>query len=149
MARRTLDAMAAGGIHDQLGGGFHRYSTDAIWLVPHFEQMLYDNAQLARVYLHAWQLTGERRTSTSRPGRSTTWLRELRRATARSRPARTPTRTARKARPSSGRPTRSARSSGAEAPPLFVAAYGVTDGGQLGGPDDPVAASAPTRSWRR
>ena len=59
MARRTLDAMAAGGIHDQLGGGFHRYSTDANWLVPHFEQMLYDNAQLARVYLHAWQLTGE------------------------------------------------------------------------------------------
>ena len=59
MARRTLDAMAAGGIHDQLGGGFHRYSTDANWLVPHFEQMLYDNAQLARAYLHAWQLTGE------------------------------------------------------------------------------------------
>ncbi len=60
MARRTLDAMADGGIHDQLGGGFHRYATDAIWLVPHFEQMLYDNAQLARVYVHAWQLTGER-----------------------------------------------------------------------------------------
>jgi hypothetical protein len=58
MALRTLDAMAAGGIHDQLGGGFHRYATDAIWLVPHFEQMLYDNAQLARVYLHAWALTG-------------------------------------------------------------------------------------------
>jgi uncharacterized protein len=61
MARRTLDAMAAGGIHDQLGGGFHRYSTDARWLVPHFEQMLYDNAQLARVYLHAWRVTGETR----------------------------------------------------------------------------------------
>ncbi len=61
MARRTLDAMADGGIHDQLGGGFHRYATDAIWLVPHFEQMLYDNAQLARVYVHAWQLTGDRR----------------------------------------------------------------------------------------
>jgi uncharacterized protein YyaL (SSP411 family) len=59
MARRTLDAMAEGGIHDQLGGGFHRYATDAAWLVPHFEQMLYDNAQLARVYLHAWQLTGD------------------------------------------------------------------------------------------
>ena len=49
VARRTLDAMAAGGIHDQLGGGFHRYATDRRWLVPHFEQMLYDNAQLARV----------------------------------------------------------------------------------------------------
>ena len=61
MARRTLDAMAAGGINDQLGGGFARYSTDAVWLVPHFEKMLYDNAQLARVYLHAWRATGEPR----------------------------------------------------------------------------------------
>ena len=61
IARRSLDAMADGGIHDQLGGGFHRYATDAIWLVPHFEKMLYDNAQLGRVYGHAWALTGERR----------------------------------------------------------------------------------------
>ncbi len=61
VARRTLDAMADGGLHDQLGGGFHRYSTDAHWLVPHFEQMLYDNAQLARVYLHAWALIGDER----------------------------------------------------------------------------------------
>jgi len=53
----TLNKMARGGIYDQLGGGFHRYATDAIWLVPHFEKMLYDNAQLARVYLHAWQVT--------------------------------------------------------------------------------------------
>ena len=58
---RALDAMARGGIYDQLGGGFHRYATDAVWLVPHFEKMLYDNAQLARVYLHAWQVTGEER----------------------------------------------------------------------------------------
>ncbi|HEX6544011.1 MAG TPA: thioredoxin domain-containing protein [Ktedonobacterales bacterium] len=57
--RQTLDVMAAGGIYDQIGGGFHRYATDAIWLVPHFEKMLYDNALLARVYLHAWQLTGD------------------------------------------------------------------------------------------
>ena len=55
----TLGAMASGGIHDQLGGGFHRYSVDDTWTVPHFEKMLYDNALLARVYLHAWQLTGE------------------------------------------------------------------------------------------
>ena len=55
----TLVKMARGGIYDQLGGGFHRYSTDARWLVPHFEKMLYDNAQLARTYLHAWQITGE------------------------------------------------------------------------------------------
>lgn len=53
----NLKKMAMGGIYDQLGGGFHRYSTDAVWLVPHFEKMLYDNSQLARVYLHAWQVT--------------------------------------------------------------------------------------------
>ena len=57
--RQTLDVMAAGGIYDQIGGGFHRYATDAIWLAPHFEKMLYDNALLATAYLHAWQLTGE------------------------------------------------------------------------------------------
>ena len=57
----TLDRMARGGIHDQVGGGFHRYSVDATWSVPHFEKMLYDNAQLARVYLHAYQVTGEAR----------------------------------------------------------------------------------------
>jgi uncharacterized protein YyaL (SSP411 family) len=55
MGLRTLDAMAAGGIYDHLVGGFCRYSTDARWLVPHFEKMLTDQAQLARVYLHAWQ----------------------------------------------------------------------------------------------
>lgn len=54
----SLDKMATGGIYDQLGGGFHRYTVDAIWLVPHFEKMLYDNAQLARLYLHAYQVTG-------------------------------------------------------------------------------------------
>ena len=59
MVTATLDAMARGGIYDQLGGGFHRYSDDDVWLVPHFEKMLYDNAQLARVYLHAWQVTGD------------------------------------------------------------------------------------------
>ena len=59
MARRALDRMAAGGIFDQLAGGFARYATDAAWLVPHFEKMLYDNAQLARAYIHAWALTGE------------------------------------------------------------------------------------------
>jgi uncharacterized protein YyaL (SSP411 family) len=55
----ALSAMAQGGIYDQLGGGFHRYSTDERWLVPHFEKMLYDNSQLARVYLHAWQALGD------------------------------------------------------------------------------------------
>jgi uncharacterized protein YyaL (SSP411 family) len=59
MARKTLDAMAMGGMYDQLGGGFHRYSTDARWLVPHFEKMLYDNALLTPAYLEAFQATGE------------------------------------------------------------------------------------------
>ena len=59
MAVQTLRAMAAGGMYDQLGGGFHRYSVDERWLVPHFEKMLYDNALLPRAYLDAWQLTGD------------------------------------------------------------------------------------------
>ena len=58
---RTLDGMAAGGMYDVVGGGFHRYSVDARWLVPHFEKMLYDNALLASAYLHAWVVTGEER----------------------------------------------------------------------------------------
>jgi hypothetical protein len=57
--RLTLDGMAAGGMYDLVGGGFHRYSVDADWLVPHFEKMLYDNAQLVPPYLHAWLVTGE------------------------------------------------------------------------------------------
>jgi len=57
----TLDRMLAGGIYDQLGGGFARYSVDAVWLVPHFEKMLYDNALLARAYLHGWQVLGHER----------------------------------------------------------------------------------------
>jgi uncharacterized protein YyaL (SSP411 family) len=57
----TLDAMASGGIYDHLGGGFSRYSVDAFWMVPHFEKMLYDQAGLARAYLHGWQATGHPR----------------------------------------------------------------------------------------
>ncbi len=59
MVDQTLTQMAAGGMYDQVGGGFSRYSTDAQWLVPHFEKMLYDNALLGRVYLHAYQITGD------------------------------------------------------------------------------------------
>ena len=59
MVELTLDHMAKGGIYDQLAGGFHRYSTDQFWLVPHFEKMLYDNALLTRTYLHVFQATGE------------------------------------------------------------------------------------------
>ena len=61
MVLHTCDRMAAGGIHDHLGGGFARYSVDAEWLVPHFEKMLYDNAQLAQLYLDAWLVSGEAR----------------------------------------------------------------------------------------
>src|SRR5262245_43978134 len=59
LALGTLDGMRAGGMYDLVGGGFHRYSVDEQWLVPHFEKMLYDNALLVPAYLHAWLLTGE------------------------------------------------------------------------------------------
>jgi len=58
MVNLTLEKMAKGGIYDQIGGGFHRYATDKYWLVPHFEKMLYDNALLSRIYLHAYLITG-------------------------------------------------------------------------------------------
>jgi uncharacterized protein YyaL (SSP411 family) len=59
MVQLTLDRMAAGGIRDHVGGGFHRYATDAGWVIPHFEKMLYDNALLSQLYLHAYQATGK------------------------------------------------------------------------------------------
>jgi hypothetical protein len=78
LALATLTAIARGGIHDQVGGGFHRYAVDATWTVPHFEKMLYDNALLARAYLHAFQLTGEPRLRRA-CARTLDWmLRELR-----------------------------------------------------------------------
>src|SRR5258708_21404054 len=61
MVLHTCDRMAAGGIHDQLGGGFARYSVDAEWLVPHFEKMLYDNAQLLNLYLDTYLVSGDAR----------------------------------------------------------------------------------------
>ncbi|HMH39864.1 MAG TPA: thioredoxin domain-containing protein [Gaiellaceae bacterium] len=61
LATKTLEAMAAGGMYDLVGGGFHRYSVDRQWLVPHFEKMLYDNALLVPVYLHGWLVTGNER----------------------------------------------------------------------------------------
>ncbi|MFI5225646.1 MAG: thioredoxin domain-containing protein [Candidatus Limnocylindrales bacterium] len=138
MARRTLDAMAAGGIHDQLGGGFHRYSTDARWLVPHFEQMLYDNAQLARAYLHAWRITGETEYRDVAQGTLDFMARELRRpdgtfaasldADTEGVEGATFTWSAAEMRETL---------SGTDADPLmaelFAAAYGVTDGGNWEG----------------
>src|SRR3982750_916640 len=60
-AEKTLDGMALGGMYDLVGGGFHRYSVDEHWLVPHFEKMLYDNALLVPAYLHGWLVTGKER----------------------------------------------------------------------------------------
>jgi uncharacterized protein YyaL (SSP411 family) len=76
--RLTLDGMAAGGMYDLVGGGFHRYSVDAQWLVPHFEKMLYDNALLVPPYLHAWLLTGEERYRTVAEQTLDYMVRELR-----------------------------------------------------------------------
>src|SRR5690606_25119078 len=59
MAHDSFRAMARGGIHDQIGGGFHRYTVDGAWLVPHFEKRLYDNALLARLGAHLWRATGD------------------------------------------------------------------------------------------
>ncbi|HEX6729075.1 MAG TPA: thioredoxin domain-containing protein [Pyrinomonadaceae bacterium] len=73
----TLKKMAEGGIYDQLGGGFHRYSTDAKWLVPHFEKMLYDNALLSRVYLHYYQTTRDEQARTISEGTLDYVLREM------------------------------------------------------------------------
>ena len=78
MTVRTLDAMARGGMHDTLAGGFHRYSTDGQWRVPHFEKMLYDQAQLAVVYLEAFQITGNRRFANVAAGILNYVLRDLR-----------------------------------------------------------------------
>ncbi|GHH67175.1 thioredoxin domain-containing protein [Kitasatospora indigofera] len=78
MAARTCEAMARGGIHDQLGGGFARYSVDAGWVVPHFEKMLYDNALLLRTYLHLWRSTGDALARRVALGTADFLLRELR-----------------------------------------------------------------------
>ncbi len=65
MVEKTLDVMAKGGIYDHIGGGFHRYATDGIWLVPHFEKMLYDQALLSKVYIQAYQITGKQKYATT------------------------------------------------------------------------------------
>ncbi|MCH7226731.1 thioredoxin domain-containing protein [Haloferula sp. A504] len=78
MVERTLKLMAAGGMHDQLGGGFHRYSVDRYWHVPHYEKMLYDQAQLALLYLEAWQATGSAEWREVAEGVFTYLLRDMR-----------------------------------------------------------------------
>ncbi|HTO72567.1 MAG TPA: thioredoxin domain-containing protein, partial [Gemmatimonadales bacterium] len=76
IVKRTLDGMADGGFHDQLGGGFHRYSVDARWCVPHFEKMAYDNAELLRAYLDGWSATGDERYAEVARG-VVRWIREV------------------------------------------------------------------------
>src|SRR5919205_700173 len=78
MATKTLDSMALGGMYDLVGGGFHRYSVDREWLIPHFEKMLYDNALLVPAYLHAWVVTGDQRYRTVVEHTCEYLLRELR-----------------------------------------------------------------------
>src|SRR5215210_8569285 len=78
LAAKTLDGMAAGGMYDLVGGGFHRYSVDERWLVPHFEKMLYDNALLVPAYLHGWLVTGTERYREVAEGTLEYMLRELR-----------------------------------------------------------------------
>jgi len=77
IVRQTLTKMANGGIYDHLGGGFHRYSVDAHWLVPHFEKMLYDNALLSRLYLHYYQLTADEQARQTAEGTLDYVLREM------------------------------------------------------------------------
>ena len=148
IARRSLDAMADGGIHDQLGGGFHRYSTDARWLVPHFEQMLYDNAQLARVYVHAWPLTGDER---YRDGRDRHARLPDPRAdaptTARSPRARTPTPRASRALTFTWRAAEIREVLGDDAP-LVRGGLRRDRRGQLGGRDDPQPGRLGRRARR-
>jgi hypothetical protein len=103
--RRTLDAMAAGGIHDPLAGGFHRYTVEPTWLVPHFEKMLYDNAQLAALYFEAGAAFSEPRyTEIGRTHAGLHATRRWPRRVAASTPALTPTAAARRAASTFGRP---------------------------------------------
>ncbi len=109
MLTTTLDAMASGGIYDHLGGGFARYSVDAFWMVPHFEKMLYDQAQLVRAYLHGWQVTGDAAGDRSWRRPSRTSLRDLGTPTAGCSRPRTPTPRAKRASSTCGGPRRLAR----------------------------------------
>ena len=131
-------------MYDQLGGGFHRYSTDERWLVPHFEKMLYDNALLIRLYVHAWQVTGPTTTAGSRPRRATTCSASSATPRAASSPPRTPTARAWRAGSSSGRGTSSWTSPGEP----VATALGATPERELGGHERPVAPDA-ARGGRR
>ena len=141
MSLHTLRAMANGGIYDQVGGGFARYAVDALWIVPHFEKMLYDNALLARAYLHGWQVVGRRAAAARVRG-------DARLGAARAAPGRgrlrlarwTPTPRASRASSTSGRSPRcatcSATSRGGDR------YFGMTEGGNFEGAEHPGARGA-------
>jgi uncharacterized protein YyaL (SSP411 family) len=114
MSLATLRAMAAGGIYDQVGGGFARYAVDATWTVPHFEKMLYDNALLARAYLHGWQVSGEERCARCAARRSTGRCARCAGRRAASAPRSTPTPRASRASSTSGRSSSSVTHSARE-----------------------------------
>ena len=150
MVTHTCRQMADGGMYDQLGGGFHRYSIDARWLVPHFEKMLYDNALLARLYLHAYPGDGRRVLPPRRRGDAR--LRRARddgRVGRRSTRRRTPTPKATRASSSSGTRRRSRACSAPEDARLFCAYYDVTEGGQLRGAQHPQHPAARRRGRAR
>lgn len=122
MAADTCERMARGGIYDQLGGGFARYSVDRDWVVPHFEKMLYDNALLCRVYAHLWRTTGSELLRAGwRWRRPTSWSANCARLRVGSRPRWTPTATTARAATSrapttSGRPSSCVRCSATRTP---------------------------------
>ncbi len=111
MAADTCERMARGGIYDQLGGGFARYSVDREWVVPHFEKMLYDNALLCRVYTHLWRTTGSELARRVALETADFMVRELRTPRAGSRPRWTPTATTARASTSRARTTSGRRRS--------------------------------------
>ena len=145
MALQTLRSMAGGGIYDQVGGGFARYSVDARWTVPHFEKMLYDNALLARAYLHGWQASGDARAAPHAPrrrstGRCARCAPPRAASTARS----TPTPRASRASSTSGRvdELRAALGDDADA---AIAWFGASERGNFEGDERPRVARAPSR----
>jgi uncharacterized protein YyaL (SSP411 family) len=133
IALHTLRRMAAGGMRDHLGGGFHRYSVDARWLVPHFEKMLYDNALLARTYLEAWQATGAADLRAVCESTLDYVLADLRHPEGASWPRATPTRRARRGRFYVWTPAEVDAVLGAEEGALFRRVYDVTDVGNFEG----------------
>ena len=142
MALHTLRRMAGGGMYDQIGGGFARYSVDRTWLVPHFEKMLYDNALLARAYLHAWQVTGEPLFERVVPRDARLGARaSCARRRARSPPRWMPTPRASRASSTSGRRRRSARCSATSSRAEAIEHFGMTEQGNFEGANIAVRAT--------